>query len=91
MVEATPSTPFEVAEPNLLLEFLIIALDAPAQFGDVDETAQGDVLWQGRKPVFSRLVLALRPLDQQPFLRPRFSQPINSMRDANTHPSKPRG
>jgi hypothetical protein len=66
MVEATPSTPFEVAEPNLLLEFLIIALDAPAQFGDVDETAQGDVLWQGRKPVFSRLVLALRPLDQQP-------------------------
>ena len=58
---------------------------------DVDETAQGDVLWQGRKPVFSRLVLALRPLDQQPFLRPRFSQPIISMRDANTHPSKPRG
>jgi hypothetical protein len=30
MMEATPATPFEVAEADLLLEFLIIPLDAPA-------------------------------------------------------------
>ena len=30
MVEATPSPPFEMPEPDLLLQFLIIALDAPA-------------------------------------------------------------
>ena len=31
MVEATPSPPFEMPEPDLLLQLLIIALDAPLQ------------------------------------------------------------
>jgi hypothetical protein len=43
VVEAAPPTSFEVAEPLLLLELVIIALDAPAQFGDVDEAAESDV------------------------------------------------
>ncbi len=30
MVEATPSSPFEMPEADLLLQLLIIALDAPA-------------------------------------------------------------
>ena len=91
VVKTTPSAPLEMAEPDLLLELLIIALDAPAQFGDVDEAAEGDVVWQGREPIFGGLVLALGPFDQQPFFRPRFSQPIIAMRRANTHASKPRG
>ena len=33
VVEATPTSPFEMPEPNLLFEILIIALDAPAQLG----------------------------------------------------------
>jgi hypothetical protein len=33
-VEAAPSSPFNMAEPDLLLELLVIALDAPAQFGE---------------------------------------------------------
>ena len=37
MVEAAPASPFEVAEPSLLFEFLIIAFDAPAQFGGTAE------------------------------------------------------
>ena len=37
MVEAAPASPFEVAEPNLLFEFLVVALNAPAQLGGVDE------------------------------------------------------
>src|ERR1035441_10110506 len=64
VVEAAPSSPFEMSQPDLLLEFLIVALDAPAQLGDVDQLAEGDVFRKGREPVFGRLVLALRPLDQ---------------------------
>ena len=90
-MKTTPSAPLEMAEPDLLLELLIIALDAPAQFGDVDEATESDVVWQGREPVFGGLVLALGPFDQQPFFRPRFSQPIIAMRGANTYASEPRG
>ena len=68
MVEASPASPFEVAEPDLLLEVLIIALDAPAHHGDVDEAVEGDVPRQRGEPEFRRRLLALRPLDQQPFL-----------------------
>src|SRR5207342_3891593 len=54
VMEAAPSAAFEMAEADLLLEFLIVALDAPAQFGDVDEITEGSVSWKGRKPVFGR-------------------------------------
>ena len=37
MMEATPAAPFVVTEPDLLLEFLIVALDAPAQLGEIDQ------------------------------------------------------
>ena len=37
MMEATPAAPFVVAKPDLLLEVLIVALDAPAQLGQIDE------------------------------------------------------
>src|SRR6202051_4068217 len=37
MVETSPAAPFIVAEPDLLLEVLVVPLDAPAHFGDVDE------------------------------------------------------
>jgi hypothetical protein len=68
-MEAAPSAPFKVSEPDLLFELLIIAFDAPAQFGDVDQIAEGDVVWQRRQPVFGRLILTFGPLDQQPFFR----------------------
>src|SRR6476661_4170060 len=51
MVEAAPTSPFEVAEPHLLLEALIAALDAPAHHGDVDAAGAGDVPGQRREPV----------------------------------------
>ena len=43
VVEATPPSAFEMPEPDLLFEFLIIALDAPAQLGEIDKAAEGDV------------------------------------------------
>jgi hypothetical protein len=46
MVEAAPSPPFEVPEPDFLFEFLIVALDAPAQLGNIDELPEGDFSWK---------------------------------------------
>ena len=46
MMEATPAAPFIVAEPDLLLEFLIVALDAPAQFGGIDQIDERDCFWK---------------------------------------------
>src|SRR5207237_8669896 len=90
MMEATPAAPFVVTEPDLLLEFLIVALDAPAQLGQIDELREADVLRQRGEPVFGWLCFALRPFDQQPLgrqlLGDRFVVP-----DADTHTREPRG
>jgi hypothetical protein len=69
VVEAAPPAPFVVTKAKLLFEFLIIALDPPAQLCDVDQPIKGDILGQGGKPIFRRLGFALRPLDQAATLR----------------------
>ena len=45
---------------------------------------------KGRKPVFGRLALALRPLDQQPFFRSRLRAPFVAMGRANPQARKAR-
>jgi len=89
-MEAAPPTPFEMSEPELLLELLIVALDAPTQLGGVDQPAEGNVFRKGREPVFGWLILAVGPLDQQPLFRPRLSEIVLAMCDPNAHASKPR-
>src|SRR6202040_323581 len=89
MMEATPSAPFIVTKPDLLLEFLIIALDTPAQLGKVDEAAEADVCRQRREPVFGRLGLAMGPLDQQPLLQQQFRDQL-IMPDTDAHACKAR-
>src|SRR6202451_3327159 len=91
MVEAAPSAPFIMAEPDLLLELLIVALDAPAQLGEIDQRLEGDVLGKGREPVFGRLFLALGPLDQQPFFRPAVGELVVMTRGTNAYARKARG
>ena len=44
MVEAAPSPSFKMSQPDLLLEFLIVAFDPPSQLGNVDELTERDVL-----------------------------------------------
>jgi hypothetical protein len=62
VLEAAPSATFEMAEPDLLLVFLIVAFDAPAQFGNINKRCKLDVCRQGREPVFGRLLVdALDP------------------------------
>src|SRR6202041_1951577 len=83
--------PLEMPKPDFLLELLIVALNSPAQLGEVDQRPEGDVLGKGRKPVFDRLVLALGPLDQQPLFRSAGSELVVTMRDAGADAGKTRG
>src|SRR6202048_222220 len=90
MMEAAPPAPFIVPKPDLLLELLIVPLDAPAQFGEIDEPAEADVRRQRRETVFCRLGFTLRPLDQQPLSRQLLRvQPV--VPDAHAHTCKARG
>ena len=90
MMEASPAAAFIVTEPDLLLELLIVPLDAPAQLGPVDEVGERGVAWQGGEPVFGRFALALRPLDQEPFLRTRFGALVIPVRRPDAHGGKAR-
>ena len=44
VMEAAPAAPFKMPEPDLLFEFLIVALDAPAQLGHVHQRAESKIL-----------------------------------------------
>ena len=57
-----------MSQPDLLLEFQVVALDAPAQLGQIDEPLEADRLGQRGQPILGRFGLAFRPLDEQPFL-----------------------
>src|SRR5215468_3123790 len=65
MMEAVPAAALIMPEANFLLEVVIVALDAPAQFGEIDEAAERHVGVNGCEPVFGRLGLALGPFDEQ--------------------------
>ncbi len=62
--------PFEMPEADLLFEFLIVALDAPAQLGEVYQRAEGDVLrsveastWSVRPRPLATRSTAILPAD----------------------------
>src|SRR5262245_25718373 len=91
VMEASPSAAFEMAEPHLLLEFLIVTLDAPAQLGEVDQTPESDALRERREPIFGGFFLAFGPFNQQPFFRSALAALIVTARGTNMHTSKARG
>src|SRR5690349_14516914 len=62
VVEAAPAAPLIITKAKFLLELLIIALDAPPQFCDVDQVVEGDILGQGGKPILGRFSFAFRPI-----------------------------
>src|SRR6266852_8836619 len=88
MMETGPAAPLVVPEPDLLLELLVIALDAPAHFGDVDQMAEWNVLVQGCEPILGGLGLALGPFDQQRLFRSSCGAPDG--RGAHPHAGKAR-
>src|SRR4051812_39401055 len=91
VVEAAPAAALVVPEPQFLLELLVVAFDAPSELGEFDQAHEADVLRQGREPVFGGLLLAFRPLDQEPFRRARLIQPVIAMSGSHPHPRKARG
>ena len=46
MMKSAPATTFEVVESEFLFEFLIVALDAPAQLGHPHQLPERGVGWQ---------------------------------------------
>src|SRR5690349_18609866 len=70
MVETAPVAALEVAKAKLLLEVLVIALDPPARLGELDQALERAALGQVGEPVLGGFGVPLRPLDQQPLLRP---------------------
>jgi FAD dependent oxidoreductase len=64
-----PASPLETGEAEFAFQFLVVALDAPAQFGRVEENGDGRVFGQRRKPASCRLFFAPGPFDEEPFER----------------------
>ena len=88
MVEAAPAASFEVAQPQFLFQFLIIAFDDPALFCQPDQSAETDAFGQIGHPVFSRFVFATRPLNQEPFQFSRLVEFVIAMGSADAHRGK---
>jgi len=86
MVKATPASSFIMGKTEFLLQFLVIALDAPAHPGHGNEPFERGVRGQGRQDVFFRFLLPLGPLDEQPFLVAYGSPLVVTMR--RPHPNR---
>src|SRR5258707_1143801 len=86
MVKASPASSLVMAESEFLLEFLVVALDPPAQLGEIDEFVEWNVLRQRGEPVFGRLFLVFRPFDQQPLFGSAFLEPFVAMGGAHAKP-----
>ena len=91
MMEATPATALEGPEPKLLLEFLIVALDPPAQLGQADQRLERGVGRQAGQPVPGRLFLAFWPFGQQPQLGPGLTAVMVPVPRADPQGGKARG
>src|SRR3954453_15125943 len=91
VMETAPAAPLIVPQSEFLLKLLVVAFDAPPELGKFDQAHEADVLRQGREPVLGGLLLAFRPLDQEPFLRARFAQPVVAMSGSHPHPREARG
>src|SRR5260370_24149471 len=84
MMKSAPSAPFEMVQSELLLEFLIVALDAPSQFRHSDELPERRIGRQRGHEVLDRLGFALGPFDEQPLFRAQLGSPIVTMSTAHT-------
>src|SRR5260370_26015434 len=75
MVKAAPPAALIMSEPDFLLELLVVAFDAPAQLGVIDQTIKGDVLRQVREPVAGAPPRPPSPLSPLPHLPRRRGPP----------------
>src|SRR5246127_5140698 len=88
MVKSAPASPFIMTEPELLLQVLIVALDAPAHLGHEHKLLEGRLFGGGSEKVFERLRIAIRPFNEQPFFVANGTSPIVAMRGTNPYGGK---
>ena len=68
VMKAAPTASLEMPQAEFLLELLIIALDAPAQFCQSHEFLDWRVSRQRTQEVLGGFDFSLGPLDEQPLL-----------------------
>src|SRR5258705_6800735 len=79
MVEAAPAPSFKMSQPDLLLEFLIVAFVPPSQLVNVYELTERDVFRKRLHPIFDRLFLACLPFNLHPLFLPTVGIPASPM------------
>src|SRR5262245_40707501 len=84
MMKSPPPAAFEMVEAQFVLQFLVVAFDAPPHHGELDQGCAGRRGGQRRQPILDRRRFGPGPLDQQPLFRPGGS--IASRRDARAAP-----
>src|SRR3954454_11334166 len=79
MMKTAPSSAFVVTQAEFLLQFLIIALNNPALFGDSHQIPEFGLGRQCGNPVFRRPGFLFRPFETQPLFRMWFGLPVVTM------------
>src|SRR5438445_163301 len=80
MVETPPASPFKMIEPQLVLQLLVVPLDAPAQHRELDQIGARRRGRQRGQPILDRGGFGARPLDKQPLLGARRRTPVVAVR-----------
>src|ERR1700733_8772846 len=89
VMKSAPAAPFKVPQTEFLLQFLVIAFDDPAVFGEIDQITERRVSRQCGEPVFCGFLLLRRPFDEEPFFRVRFGAPVIPMSGPDTKSGEP--
>src|ERR1019366_5704386 len=83
VMESAPAAAFIVIQPDFVLEFLKIPLDAPADFDQPDQLRELHRPGHGREPVTGWFGFSAGPLNQQQFRYSWFHSQIVAMGHAD--------
>src|SRR5262249_60154419 len=90
VMETAPAAALEMIEAQFLFEFLIIALNAPAQRGGAHEVGEGCCPWQRRQPMLGGVGRGARPLDEEPLFGPGCRAPLVAVGRSHPEPGEAR-